>query len=151
MPTTRPGRKAAKKVIDESGAKLLANYSELFAASTIDNNAESLFQLQFLPGTGVGGAAQSMTRFLAWSTMVADQNAWGGATYCSYDLYNEFTNYNDKTLGTKVDDKIRRHNSVASYGESYPELSTDASNPYVYGVTERPSSQVPTSRSMSSA
>ncbi|MBM6992837.1 MAG: RagB/SusD family nutrient uptake outer membrane protein [Prevotella sp.] len=134
-------KKAAKKVIDESSASLLPSYADLFGASTIDNNSESLFQLQFIHGTGVGGAAQSMTRFLAWSTMVADQNAWGGATYCSYDLFNEFSNYNDKTLGTKVDDKIRRHNSVASYGESYPELSADPSNPYVYGETESPSSQ----------
>lgn len=57
---------------------------------------------------GIGGLGNSMTRFLAWSTMVADQNAWGGATYCSYDLYEEFSNYDDKTLGTKVDDKVRR-------------------------------------------
>lgn len=129
-------RKAAKKVIEESGASLLDNYADLFGAKTINNNKESLFQLQFMQGSGVGGAAQSMTRFLAWSTMVADQNAWGGATYCSYDLWNEFKNYKDATLGETVDDKIRRHNSVASYGESYPELSADDNDPYVYGVTE---------------
>lgn len=70
-------KKAALKVVNESGAQLLDNYGDLFAASTIDNNKESLFQLQFIPGTSVGGAAQSMTRFLAWCTMVADQNAWG--------------------------------------------------------------------------
>lgn len=134
-------KKAAKKVIDESSASLLDSYSELFAASTFNNNKESLFQLQFLQGSGVGGAAQSMTRFLAWSTMVADQNAWGGSTYCSYDLWSEFKEYKDATLGTTVDDKIRRHNCVASYGESYPELSTDASDPYVYGVTESPGNQ----------
>lgn len=55
--------------------------------------------------------------------------------------YEEFSNYDDKTLGTKVDDKVRRHNSVASYGESYPELSSDPSDPYVYGVTESPGNQ----------
>ena len=113
----------------------------MFGASTIDNNSESLFQLQFQPGTGIGGLGNSMSRFLAWSTMVADQNAWGGATYCSYDLYEEFSNYDDKTLGTKVDDKVRRHNCVASYGESYPELSSDPSDPYVYGVTESAGNQ----------
>lgn len=134
-------KKAAAKVINESGAKLLDDYSALFNYSTIDNNNESLFQLQFMPGTGVGGAAQSMSRFLAWSTMVADQNAWGGATYCSYDLFEEFSDYDDQTLGTTVDDKVRRHNSVASYGESYPELSSDPSDPYVYGVTESPGNQ----------
>ena len=134
-------KKAAAKVINESGAKLLDDYAALFNYNTINNNSESLFQLQFMPGTGVGGAGQSMSRFLAWSTMVADQNAWGGATYCSYDLFEEFSNYEDNTLGTVIDDKVRRHNSVASYGESYPELSADPSDPYVYGVTENPGNQ----------
>lgn len=134
-------KKAAAKVINESGAKLLDDYAALFNYNTIDNNSESLFQLQFMPGTGVGGAGQSMSRFLAWSTMVADQNAWGGATYCSYDLFEEFSNYEDNTLGTVIDDKVRRHNSVASYGESYPELSADPADPYVYGVTENPGNQ----------
>ena len=75
-----------------------------------------MFQLQFIKGDGAGGAAQSMTRFLAWSTMVGDTNAWGGATYCSYDLWNEFSNYDDETLDAKamVDTK-RRHNSIAFY------------------------------------
>lgn len=133
-------KKAAKKVINESNAQLVDNYATLWSASTIDNNSESLFQLQFIPGTGVGGAGQSMTRFLAWSTSVADQNAWGGSTYCSYDLWEEFKEYKDANLGKTVDDSIRRHNSVASYGESYPELSATA-EPYVYGKTESPGNQ----------
>lgn len=134
-------KKAALKVISESDAKLADTYAELFAAKSFDNNSESLFQLQFIPGDGVGGAGQSMTRFLAWSTMVGDTNAWGGATYCSYDLWQEFKEYADEQLGIKVDDAIRRHNCVASYGESYPELSADPSDPYVYGVTETAGSQ----------
>ncbi|MGM9778377.1 MAG: RagB/SusD family nutrient uptake outer membrane protein [Prevotella sp.] len=134
-------KKAALKVISESDAKLADTYAELFAAKTFDNNSESLFQLQFIPGDGVGGAGQSMTRFLAWSTLVGDTNAWGGATYCSYDLWQEFKEYADEQLGIKVDDAIRRHNCVASYGESYPELSADPSDPYVYGVTESAGSQ----------
>lgn len=134
-------KKAAKKVIDESGAKLLDTYAELFAASTFNNNDECLFQLQFMTGSNVGGAGQSMTRFLAWSTTVADTNAWGGATYCSYDLWEEFKEYADAQLGKTVDDASRRHECVASYGEVYPELSADASDPYIYGVTESASSQ----------
>jgi len=134
-------KKAALKVINESDAKLAETYAELFAAKTINNNEESLFQLQFIQGTAVSGAAQSMTRFLAWSTTVADTNAWGGSTYCSYDLWEEFKEYEDETLGTTVDDKTRRHYCVASYGESYPELSADAAKPYVYGVTENPGNQ----------
>lgn len=134
-------KKAAAKVINESSARLLDNYADLFAAATFDNNDESLFQLQFLEGTDVGGAAQSMTRFLAWSTTVGDTNAWGGATFCSYDLWEEFKEYEDKTLDAVIDDKIRRHNCVASYGEEYPELSADPNDPYIYGVTESAGSQ----------
>ncbi len=134
-------RKAAEKVFAESSAELVSDFSTLFAAATQNNNSEVLFQLQFLTGTGVDGAAQSMTRFLAWSTMVADTNAWGGATYCSWDLWREFKEYEDETLNATIDDAIRRHYSVASYGESYPELSADASDPYVYGVTESAGNQ----------
>ncbi len=134
-------RKAALKVIEESDAELLGSYSALFDYNIINNNSEALFQLQFLTGSNVSGAAQSMTRFFAWSTMVADTDAWGGATYCSWDLWSEFKQYEDATLGTTVDDAIRRHYSVASYGEEYPELSTDPENPYTYGVTETASSQ----------
>ncbi len=134
-------KKAAQKVIEESNASLVDTYAELFDYKTIDNNSESLFQLQFITGSSVGGAAQSMTRFLAWSTMVADTNAWGGATYCSWDLWQEFTSYADATLGSTITEGTRKHCSVAWYGEEYPELSTDAENPYTYGVTESPGNQ----------
>ena len=137
-------KKAAEKVINESGAELLESYGALFDVSTIDNNEEALFQLQFMPGSSAAsaGCGNSMTRFLAWSTSVADTHAWGGSTYCSWDLWKEFKQYEDETLGTTVDDKTRRHYCVASYGESYPELSTGGeSDPYVYGVTENPGNQ----------
>lgn len=133
-------KKAAAVVIEEGPYKLTDTYAELFAASTFNNNSESVFQLQFQAGAE-GGLAQSMTRFLAWSTQVNQGNSWGGSTYCSYDLWEEFKEYEDQTLGTKVDDAIRRHNCIASYGESYPELSANPEKPYVYGETENAGSQ----------
>lgn len=133
-------KKAAAVVIEEGPYKLADSYAELFAASTFNNNSESVFQLQFQAGAE-GGLAQSMTRFLAWSTQVNQGNSWGGSTYCSYDLWEEFKEYEDQTLGTKVDDAIRRHKCIASYGESYPELSANPEKPYVYGETENAGSQ----------
>lgn len=133
-------KKAAAVVIEEGPYKLVDTYAELFAASTFNNNSESVFQLQFQAGAE-GGLAQSMTRFLAWSTQVNQGNSWGGSTYCSYDLWEEFKEYEDQTLGTKVDDAIRRHNCIASYGESYPELSANPEKPYVYDETENAGSQ----------
>lgn len=133
-------KKAAAIVIEQGPYQLADTYAELFAASTFNNNSESIFQLQFQAGAE-GGLAQSMTRFLAWSTQVNQGNSWGGSTYCSYDLWEEFKEYEDPTLGTKVDDAIRRHNCVASYGETYPELSANPEKPYIYGETESPGNQ----------
>ena len=133
-------KKAAAIVIEQGPYQLADTYAELFAASTFNNNSESIFQLQFQAGAE-GGLAQSMTRFLAWSTQVNQGNSWGGSTFCSYDLWEEFKEYEDPTLGTKVDDAIRRHNCVASYGETYPELSANPEKPYIYGETESAGSQ----------
>ena len=133
-------KKAAQKCIEEGPYQLTPTYAELFAASTFNNNSESIFQLQWQAGAS-NGLAQSMTRFLAWSTQVNQGNSWGGSTYCSYDLWEEFKEYKDANLGETVDDNIRRHNCIASYDESYPELSTDPEKPYVYGETESAGSQ----------
>lgn len=135
-------KKAALKVINESGKTLTQDYGALFAVESINDNPESLFQLQWDKGTGaaIGGCANTMGRFLAWSSMVADTDAWGGATYCSWNLWGEFKTYEDATLGTTADDKIRRHHCVASYGEEYPEMNKKNGG-YIYGITENPGSE----------
>ena len=133
-------KKAALKVINEGPYQLLGNYASLFDYKTQNNNSESIFQLQWQSGAPAG-LANSMTRFLAWSTQVNTGNSWGGSTYCSYDLWKEFKEDNDKTLDVTIDDPIRRHYSVASYGEVYPEFSTDPEKPYIYGETESAGSQ----------
>lgn len=69
-------KKAAAIVIEQGPYQLADTYAELFAASTFNNNSESIFQLQFQAGAE-GGLAQSMTRFLAWSTQVNQGNSWG--------------------------------------------------------------------------
>ena len=135
-------KRAALKVIAESGAGLIDNYGDLFAAKSFNNNSESLFQLQWLPATQANSRAcgNTMVRFLAWSTMVADKDAWGGATYCSWNLWEEFKTYKDETLGKTVDDAVRRHYSVASYGEFYPDMNMKNGG-YTYGETENPGNQ----------
>lgn len=136
-------KKAAKKVIDNSGAKLLDDYGDLFSndLGKSNNNAESLFQLQWAQGStdAIGwGANQAIAAFFGWSTMVADGTNWGGATYCSWDLWKEFNQ--EKTTSGQAD--LRRHWCVASIGEEYPELGTDdEGNPYTFGVTENPPTQ----------
>src|SRR5690606_3043038 len=118
---------AALKVIDESSYKLLDNYGDLFTYAQ-NNNDEALFQLQWLTGStdAIGwGANQPMQAFFGWSTMVADGTNWGNATYASWDLVRTY----DKN------DRIRRHATIATYGEFYPELYKKGGG-YTYGVTE---------------
>lgn len=124
-------KQAALKVINESNFSPMENYGDLFK---IENNncSEDMFQLQWLQGStdAIGwGANQSISSYFGWSSMVADGTNWGGATYCSYDLFVEYE-ANDK----------RKHESVAWYGEYYPELYTKGGG-YTYGVTEDAASQ----------
>ena len=124
-------RKAAMKVINESDFKLMTNYGDLFK---IENNncQEDMFQLQWNQGStdAIGwGCNQTITAYFGWSTMVTDGTNWGGATYASYDLFTEYEN-ND----------LRKHESVAWYGEYYPDMYTKGGG-YTYGVTENAGSQ----------
>ena len=136
-------KKAAKKAIDGSGCKLLDNYGDLFSndLGKSNNNAESLFQLQWMQGStdAIGwGCNQEIACFFGWSTMVSDGTNWGGATYCSWDLWKDFNK--EKTTSGKPDK--RRHWCVASIGEEYPDLGTDADGkPYTYGKTENPGTE----------
>lgn len=124
-------RRAALKVINESSFELMRPYGELFK---IENNncQEDMFQLQWITGTtdAVGwGCTQTISAYFGWSSMVADGTNWGGATYCSYDLFVEFEE-NDQ----------RKHECVAWYGEEYPELNVRGGG-YTYGITEDAPSQ----------
>ena len=124
-------RRAALKVVNESSFELMRPYGELFK---IENNncQEDMFQLQWITGTtdAVGwGCTQTISAYFGWSSMVADGTNWGGATYCSYDLFVEFEE-NDQ----------RKHECVAWYGEEYPELNVRGGG-YTYGITEDAPSQ----------
>ncbi|SFL57945.1 RagB/SusD family nutrient uptake outer membrane protein [Proteiniphilum acetatigenes] len=120
-------RRAALKAIEEGPYSLLGNYGDLFAVSTTNNNSESVFQLQWLQGStdAIGwGANNPMPAFFSWSTMVGETN-WGNATYASYDLVQAY----DKQ------DRIRRHYTIATVGEEYPDLNVKNGG-YIYNETE---------------
>jgi hypothetical protein len=120
-------RKAALKVIGNNSYGLLDNYGDLFKIES-NNNKESLFSLQWLTGStdAIGwGCNQSIAAFFGWSTLVTDGTNWGGATYCSWNLFQEYD----------AQDKIRKHYSVASYGEYYEDMNIKNGG-YTYGVTE---------------
>lgn len=119
-------KKAALKCI-EGPYSLLDNYGDLFAVKTWNNNEESVFQLQWLSGAtdAIGwGANNSISAYFSWSTMVGETN-WGNATYASYDLVRTYD----------PQDRIRRHYSICTVGEFYPDLNTK-NDGYTYNETE---------------
>lgn len=119
-------KKAALKCI-EGPYRLLDNYGDLFAVKTWNNNDESVFQLQWLSGStdAIGwGANNPISSYFSWSTMVGETN-WGNATYASYDLVRTYD----------PQDRIRRHYSICTVGEYYPDLNTK-NDGYTYNVTE---------------
>ena len=119
-------RKAAEKVIKESSFKLMSDYASLFKIAN-NNCAEDMFQLQWLSGStdAIGwGCNQDITAFFGWSTMVSEGTNWGGATCCSWNLFQEYESSD-----------LRRHESVAAYGDYYADLNVKGGG-YTYGVTE---------------
>mgnify|MGYP002852095048 CR=1 FL=1 len=139
-------RKAALKVCEEYNGELESNYGSLFSLVSMNGEApyypieakansssESLFQLQWINGStdAVGwGCTQQITAFFGWSTSVCDGTNWGGATYCSWNLWSE---YDEK-------DVIRKHFSCAWLNEYYPEMN-QKNGGYTYGVDDNPGSQ----------
>lgn len=121
-------RQAALKCI-EGPYSLLPDYGDLFRVKTWNNNAESIFQLQWLQGStsAIGwGCNNDLSAFFGWSTMVCEVN-WGNATYASYDLVRE---YNDPK-----DFAERRHATIATVGAYYDDLNTKNGG-YTYDETE---------------
>lgn len=119
--------KAALKCM-EGPYSLMPGYGDLFDVAQWNNNQESVFQLQWLKGStdAIGwGAANSISAFFSWSTMVGETN-WGNATYASYDMVRTYK---------PEDFAVRRHYTIATNGEYYPNLNKKNGG-YTYNETE---------------
>ena len=118
--------KAALKCM-EGPYMLLPEYGDLFTVDKWNNNSESVFQLQWLSGStsSIGwGCNNGISAFFSWSTMVGETN-WGNATYASYDMVRTYDPQDTK----------RRHATIATVGEYYPDLNVQGGG-YTYNVTE---------------
>ncbi len=103
-----------------SGAQygILDDYEDLFKVKN-NNNEETLFGIQFIPGVTTYGLGNGRQDGLAGSsTLTGGLNAWGGSVYGSYDLIHLY--YLDGGLS-----RLRGNLFVASY--NYPYLGTHTS------------------------
>jgi len=115
-------KKAAEKVISNGAYKLMTDYAALFMVEN-NNNVESLFAFQWVPGlnssTGYlfnGDAViNSQQAYFAFGSIVTgDDAAWGGGgTGCPYDMIKEY----------EPNDVIRRKATWMGNGDHYPEIN----------------------------
>jgi starch-binding outer membrane protein, SusD/RagB family len=115
----------AERVIKNSGAALLKNYSDLFLFP-YDNNTESLFSLQWVYSPGAWGTQNSAPAYLAYSPDIANGDGWGGdkgATFWMMKQYEGFTaSPNGDTLkGRTVDQRLKA--TFMLPGTRYPEIT----------------------------
>jgi hypothetical protein len=110
-------KKAAEKVFANSAYKLMDDYADLFRVEN-NNNAESLFAFQWVPGlnssTGPGVINTNQAYFAFGSIITGDDAAWGGGgTGCPYDMIKEY----------ELSDTLRRKATWMGNGDYYPEIN----------------------------
>jgi hypothetical protein len=111
-------KKAAEVVINSGAYKLLEDYADLFKIE-YNNNEESLFAFQWVPGltseTGYGMINTHQAYFAFGSIVTGDDAAWGGGgTGCPYDMIKEY----------EKEDIIRRKATWMGNGDYYPEINS---------------------------
>ena len=113
----------AQRVITQGPYRLLNKYADLFTYP-YDNNAESLFELQWEFVPGVWGIANSMPEYLAYNPDIAF-GGWGGdkgATWWLMSQYEGFVLQGEDTLrGRTVDERL--HATFMLPGFEYPEIT----------------------------
>jgi hypothetical protein len=109
-------KRAAEKVIVESSFKLMDNYPDLFTIEN-NNNSESMFSLQWVPGLSyqnAQGCNNMHQAYFAFGSIVTGGDAWGGGgTGCPYNMINEY----------EENDIIRRKATWMGDGDHYPEIN----------------------------
>jgi hypothetical protein len=114
----------AQRVITMSGRSLLSNYESLFKYP-YDNNAESLFELQWVfSGPNVWGTNNSMPEYLAYNPDISF-GGWGGdkgATWWLMQQYDGFALQPNGTLKGRTLDQ-RLHATFMLPGFLYNEIT----------------------------
>lgn len=77
---------AAKQVCESANFSLMTDYEQLFRVQN-NNNSESLFALQFVPGSSEYGVGNRNQDWIAYSTTLTDGlTAYGGSLFASGEL-----------------------------------------------------------------
>jgi hypothetical protein len=132
----------AADVINNSGAKLLSSYGDLFrwnekTGYRYDNNSESLFELQWVfSGSNVWGTQNSLPEYLGYSGDVAYAGYAGSksATWWIISQYDGFSLQPDGSLkGRSIDQRL--HATYMLPGFTYPDITMKSGTKLVYPQT----------------
>ena len=114
----------AQRVINNSGKRLLTSYEDLFRYP-YDNNAESLFELQWVfAGPSVWGTNNSMPEYLAFSPDISF-GGWGGDKSATWWMISQYDGFNVQSNGNLKGRTLdqRLHATFMLPGFSYPEIT----------------------------
>jgi hypothetical protein len=127
----------ADDVIKNSGNQLLNNYADLFLFP-YDNNAESLFSLQWVYVPGGYGTQNTAPTFLAYSPDIANGDGYGGDFSATWWMLKQYDGF-DQVGGIDPDigDTVMRGRTLdqrlkATFmlpGFYYPEITQSLHNP----------------------
>ena len=115
-------RDRAKEVIDLGVYQLMPDFGMNFDLATCDNNAESVFQIQF-SGCGPFGTGNSLQAFFApWGEGITkDRDGWGSQVPTSPQQSSPRTTIQDAF----EPDDLRRYHSFMKAGDHYPNVNPE--------------------------
>lgn len=117
-------RDYAQRVITMSGAKLLPEYENLFRYP-YDNNAESLFELQWVYHPTAWGYSNTMVSQITPFSDIANGDGWGGDIGASYWMLSLY----DGLFEDGFTNDERLHATFMLPGATYPEITQDFPTP----------------------
>jgi len=113
------------RVITNSGGALLKNYADLFLYP-YDNNAESLFSLQWVYSPGAWGTQNSAPAYLAYSPDIANGDGWGGDKGATWWMMTQYDGITANTTGDTLKGRTLDQRLKATFmlpGTNYPEIT----------------------------
>ena len=127
-------RDYAWEVINDSGRSLTPNYEDIFRLSPtiFQQTGENLFSWQWVSGTGIWTAQNSIQSDVGMLGIDEYGATWGDWKGPSVDLMDAFEVYADEDPELRVDVDDRRHATCMMFGDFYPQYWQDKGGFDVY-------------------
>ncbi|MEL6986897.1 MAG: RagB/SusD family nutrient uptake outer membrane protein [Bacteroidota bacterium] len=111
-----------RQVIASGQYRLMEDYGDLWLKETSDNNAEAVFQVQYVgcAGVGIGNACQAF--FAPWGQGITkNSDGWGSQVPTSPTVDNPGTTIRDAL----VDPDLRRYETYMKSNDEYPSINAE--------------------------